>query len=117
MFLVGFQQAVPSPYAPLPMAEKLVVSGGSKVRRRAVEGSLGVLLGLVVVCLNGPALLSLLYTPPSGDALSCGPTVNNALAYFVKLQLLSGLIGGALVLLASLLVRRSLQRRRAAPST
>jgi hypothetical protein len=95
------------------MAEAVVVvSKQSPVRRRAIEGSLGLLAGLVLACFNGPALLSVLYTPPSGDALSCGPTVNNALAYFVKLQLVSGAVGGALVLVASFLLRRTLRKRR-----
>ncbi len=102
---------------PGDMAEAVVVvSKSSPLRRRAVEASLGLLAGIVIACLNGPWLLSLLYTPPSGDALSCGPTVNNALAYFVKLQLVSGAIGGALLLLASFLVRRLLRQRREARS-
>jgi hypothetical protein len=95
------------------MAEAVVIaSKPSPVRRRAIEGSLGLLAGIVLACLNGPSLLSLLYTPPSGDALSCGPTVSNALAYFVRLQLISGVIGGGFVLLISFLVRRMLRKRR-----
>jgi hypothetical protein len=95
------------------MAEAVVIaSKPSPLRRRAIEGLLGLLAGLVIVCMNGPGLLSVLYTPPSGDALSCGPTVTNALAYFVKLQLLSGLIGGGVVLLISFMVRRMLRKRR-----
>jgi hypothetical protein len=97
------------------MTEAVVIATKrSPLRRRAIEGSLGLLAGLVLACLNGPWLLSLLYTPPSGDALSCGPTVSNALAYFVKLQLLAGLIGGGVVLLISLLFRRMLSKRREA---
>lgn len=99
--------------------QAVVVTKSSPVRRRAVEGALGILLGLMVACLNGPALLSLLYTPPSAS-LSCGPTVTEALAYFVKLQLSFGLIGGAIILLASFLLRRMWRRRqeaRTAPST
>jgi hypothetical protein len=94
------------------MSEEIVVVKTSTTRRRAIEGSLGVLAGIVFACLNGPWLLSLLYTPPSGDALSCGPTVSNALAYFVKLQLGLGLAGGALLLLGSFFVRRALRKRR-----
>jgi hypothetical protein len=96
------------------MSEAVVAVRASPVRRRAVEGSLGVLAGLVLACLNGPWLLSRLYTPPSGDALSCGPNVNDALAYFVKLQLVAGLVGGGLLLLGSFLFRRMLRKRREA---
>lgn len=97
------------------MAEAVVVATKpSPLRRRGIEGALGMLVGIVVACLNGPWLLSLLYTPPSGDALSCGPTVNNALAYFVKLQLVSGVIGGGFILATSFLFRRMLRKRREA---
>lgn len=93
------------------MSDEVVVIKTSATRRRAIEGALGVLAGIVFACLNGPWLLSLLYTPPSGDALSCGPTVSNALAYFVKLQIIFGLVGGSLLLVGSFLVRRALRRR------
>jgi len=97
------------------MAEEIVVATSkSSLRRRGIEGAIGVLAGLVVACLNGPWLVSLLYTPPSGDTVSCGGPVTNALAYFVKLQLISGLIGGALILLVSFLLRRTLRKRREA---
>jgi hypothetical protein len=96
------------------MAEEvLVVNRPSTVKRRLVEGSIGMLLGLGFACVNGPWLLSLLYTPPSGDALSCGPTVSNALAYFVKLQLIAGLVGGGILLLVSFLLRRMWRNRSA----
>lgn len=102
------------------MAEEvLVVNRPNPVKRRLVEGSIGALLGLGFACVNGPWLLSLLYTPPSGDALSCGPTVSNALAYFVKLQLTAGLIGGGVLVLISFLLRRMWRNRatgNAAPS-
>ena len=93
--------------------EVLVVNRSNPFKRRAVEGSIGMLVGLGFACVNGPWLLSLLYTPPSGDALSCGPTVSNALGYFVKLQLTAGLIGGALLLLGSFLLRRMWRNRSA----
>jgi hypothetical protein len=102
------------------MAEEvLVVNRSSPVKRRLVEGSIGTLLGLGFACVNGPWLLSLLYTPPSGDSLSCGPTVSNALGYFVKLQLTAGLVGGGILLLISFLLRRFWRNRAtssAAPS-
>lgn len=103
-----------------PMSEQVVVvSKGSPVRRRAIEGALGILVGIVFACMNGPWLLSLLYTSPRGNTL-CGNDVNDALAYFVKLQLGLGLAGGAFLLLASFLVRRVWRKRGAAstaPST
>jgi hypothetical protein len=102
------------------MTEQVVVaSKGSPARRRAIEGALGVLAGIVIACLNGPALLGLLYTSPRGNTL-CGNDVNDALAYFVKLQLGFGLVGGILLLVASFFVRRMWRKRRetgAAPST
>ena len=96
------------------MTEAIVEVKASPLRRRAIEGSLGMLVGVVFACLNGPWLLSLLYTPPSGDALSCGPTVDNALSYFVKLQLVAGVVGGAAILVGSFLFRRMLRERREA---
>ena len=91
-----------------------VVTKPSLLRRRAIEGAIGALGGLVIACLNGPWLVSLLYTPPSGDTVSCGGPVTNALSYFVKLQLLSGLVGGVCILLGSFLFRRMLRKRREA---
>ncbi|HYQ18290.1 MAG TPA: hypothetical protein VEQ58_21090 [Polyangiaceae bacterium] len=97
------------------MAEEIVVvTQPSSIRRRGVEIAIGVLVGLVIACLNGPWLVSLLYTPPSGDTLSCGGPVTNALAYFVKLQLISGLLGGTVLFLVSFLFRRMLRKRREA---
>ncbi len=94
------------------MAEAVVVAKPHPVRRRAIEGTVGMLAGLVLACINGPWLVSLLYTPPSGDTLSCGGPVTNALTYFVKLQLISGAIGGGFILLMSFLFRRMLKKRR-----
>jgi hypothetical protein len=97
-----------------PMTEAVVVvAKPNPVRRRAVEGALGVLAGVVFACLNGPWLLSLLYTSPRGNTL-CGNDVNDALAYFVKLQLTFGILGGIALLLGSFLFRRMLRRRREA---
>ena len=99
--------------------EVVVVTKPHTTRRRAIEGSLGMLAGIVFACMNGPWLLSLLYTSPRGNTL-CGNDVNDALAYFVKLQLTFGILGGVLLLLGSFLFRRMLRKRReasAAPST
>jgi hypothetical protein len=102
------------------MAEEVVVvTKHGPLRRRAVEGSLGILAGIVIACLNGPWLVSRLYTPLSSDAasVSCGGPVTNALAYFVKLQLVSGLLGGGFILAMSFLFRRMLRKRREARMT
>jgi hypothetical protein len=96
------------------MAEEVVViSKPNLLRRRAIEGALGVLVGVVFACLNGPWLLSLLYTSPRGNTL-CGNDVNDALAYFVKLQLTFGVLGGAFLLVVSFFVRRLVRKRREA---
>jgi len=91
----------------------LVATPESRPKRRAVEVAFGALVGLVFACLNGPWLLSLLYRPISSSAVSCGPDVTDALAYFVRLQLISGAVGGVLLLTLSFLIRRALRRRRA----
>jgi len=97
------------------MAEEVVVvSKTSPVRRRAVEGAVGMLAGLVLACLSGPAFVSFWYKPPSGDAFSCAGTVTEALSYFVKLELFAGLAGGGFILLMSFLLRRMLRKRREA---
>lgn len=99
------------------MAPELVVTKTSPLRRRAVEAALGCLLGLVLACLSGPQFVSFWYKPPSGDAFSCAGTVTEALAYFVKLQLALGLVGGALILSMSFALRRTLRKRREARAT
>jgi hypothetical protein len=97
------------------MAEEVVVvSKTSPLRRRAIEGAVGMLAGLVLACLTGPQFVSFWYKPPSGDAFSCAGTVSEALAYFVKLQLGAGVLGGGFILLTSLLFRRMLRKRREA---
>jgi hypothetical protein len=72
------------------------------------------LAGLVFACLSGPQFVSFWYKPPSGDAFNCSGTVTEALSYFVKLQLVAGLLGGSLLLAISFLLRRTLRKRREA---
>ena len=97
------------------MAEEVVViTKPSPLRRRGIEGAIGMLTGLVLACLAGPKFVSFWYKPPSGDAFNCAGTVTDALAYFVELQLVLGLIGGAFILLMSFLFRRMLRKRREA---
>ena len=95
------------------MSEEVVVAPKPNLlRRRAIEGTVGMLAGLVIACLNGPWLVSKLYRPLSGNADVCGQPVTEALTYFVKLQLVSGLIGGTFILLVSFLFRRMLRKRK-----
>jgi hypothetical protein len=94
--------------------EVVVISKSSPARRRAIEGVVGALAGLVLACLAGPAFVSFWYKPPSGDAFNCAGSVTNALGDFVKLQLGSGLLGGGLILVTSFFFRRMLRRRREA---
>jgi len=97
------------------MAEEVVVvTKTNPLRRRAIEGAVGMLAGLVIVCLSGPLLVSKLYRPLSGNADVCGQPVTEALTYFVKLQLFGGVIGGGFILLVSFLFRRMLRKRREA---
>lgn len=97
------------------MSEEVVPAAKPNLlRRRAIEGSVGMLVGLVIACLNGPWLVSKLYRPLSGNADVCGQPVTEALTYFVKLQLVSGLMGGSFLLLVSFLFRRMLRKRKEA---
>jgi hypothetical protein len=115
-FFANREQPLAILYAARVMANEIdvVAPQSSALRRRGIEGALGALIGLAGACLNGPWLVSLLYTPPSGDTVSCGGPVTNALSYFVKLQIVSGLIGGVVLLLISFVVRRTLRKRREA---
>ena len=94
--------------------EVVIATKPNLLRRRAIEGSVGMLVGLVIACLNGPWLVSKLYRPLSGNADVCGQPVTEALSYFVKLQLVSGLIGGSFILVVSFLFRRMLRKRKEA---
>lgn len=114
-FLAEVREVLERIYAAAPMPEEVVVvSKSSPVRRRGLEGAVGMLAGLVLACLSGPQFVSFWYKPPSGDAFSCAGTVTEALNYFVKLQLAAGVIGGGLILLVSFLFRRMLRKRREA---
>jgi hypothetical protein len=96
------------------MTEEVVVSKASPARRRGVEAAIGMLAGLVLACVSGPAFVSFWYRPPSGDAFNCAGTVTEALGDFVKLELFAGLVGAAFILLVSFFFRRTLRRRREA---
>ncbi|RYZ06812.1 MAG: hypothetical protein EOO73_14810 [Myxococcales bacterium] len=97
------------------MAEELVVTTKNPLRRRGIEAAVGTLAGLVLACVVGPQFVSAWYKPLSGAAtIQCGNDVTAALSDFVKLQLAAGLIGGAILLVASFMFRRMLRKRREA---
>jgi hypothetical protein len=100
----------------LVMTEELVVAPKqSPLRRRGIEAAVGTLAGLVLACVSGPAFVSTWYKPLSDAATNqCGTDVKSALSDFVKLQLITGLIGGVILLLGSFLFRRMLRKRREA---
>jgi hypothetical protein len=86
-------------------------------KRIAIPLGAGTLLGLIGSSLGGPAVISLWYKPPSGDAFSCAGSVQNALSQFVTMQLICALAGGVLLTVAFFLTSRSLEKRRSARAT
>jgi hypothetical protein len=68
--------------------------------------STGALLGFVLFCVFGPKVMGWWYTPPAKEAFSCGASVSDALAEFVKFQLGAAVGGAGFVLLLVALVRR-----------
>lgn len=98
------------------MAQELVVTAKpNPLRRRGIEAAVGTLAGLVLACVVGPQFVSAWYKPLSGAAtIQCGNDVTAALSDFVKLQLVAGVIGGVILLVASFMFRRMLRKRREA---
>jgi len=78
----------------------------SLVRRGGAAAAVGAVIGFVAWSLAGPGIISLWYEPPSRDAFSCAGTVKTALSQFVKMQLISAVIGAAGVAVLWLAVRR-----------
>lgn len=93
----------------------MAASNPNTLRRTALEISVGMVLGFLAATLGGPHWVSLWYRPPSGDAMSCGPSVERALGQFVSLQLILALVGGVVLTLALFLIRRKLKKNKAAP--
>ncbi len=85
--------------------------------RLLIEVAVGATLGFVLSTLEGPALIKLLYEPPSKDAFSCAGTVQTALSQFVKVQLGCAALGGIGLALVLFFGRRFLRKRREAKST
>ena len=78
----------------------------SALRRFAIVAATGALLGFVLFCMFGPRVMGWWYTPPAKEAFSCGASVSDALAEFVKFQLGAAVGGAVFVLLLVALFRR-----------
>jgi hypothetical protein len=74
--------------------------------RIVVPLSVGALLGLLAWSIGGPTVVSWWYEPPVKDALSCAPSVRQAVADFVKWGLSVGAVSGLVTLTLVSLVRR-----------
>jgi hypothetical protein len=66
----------------------------------------GAVVGFTATCFFGPGLLGWWYEPPVKEIFSCASSVRSAITQFVIMQLVSAAIGGTLVLVIALLVRR-----------
>lgn len=85
----------------------------STARRVGASFAAGSALAFVATGFLGPGIIGWWYEPPSKDAFSCASSVRDALAAFVKFQLISAAVGGVAMLLLVFLVRRSLAERAA----
>ena len=85
-------------------------------KRRLIEIAVGGFLGLVAWAFTGPRMVSWWYKPPAGDAISCGTSVQAALLDFTRGLLAAAVVGGAVVVIGSLLVRRRLKSGTAVPT-
>jgi hypothetical protein len=70
----------------------------------------GVVLGVVLWSLIGPMAVGWWSGPLLADGLSCGPTVERAVMFFVKVELAAAVVGGLLTLLFVSFVRRKINR-------
>lgn len=86
----------------------------SPILRIATQVAVGALLGLAGSSIGGPAVISLWYKPPSGDAFSCAGSVKEALSQFVTMQLICAAAGGVLVAVAFFWASRALAKRKSA---
>ncbi len=95
---------LPTPPAPVTPAPP---SSSSRIWVPLVSG---VVLGVVLWSLIGPMAVGWWSGPLLADGLSCGPTVERAVVFFVKVELAAGVLGGLLTLLFVSFVRRKLNR-------
>jgi hypothetical protein len=68
--------------------------------------AVGALLGLLVWSFGGPTVVSWWYEPPVKDALSCAPSVRQAVSDFVRWGLGVALVSALVTLTLASLVRR-----------
>lgn len=76
----------------------------------------GALLGLLGWCFFGPTVVSWWYEPPVKDALSCAPSVRQAVTDFVKWGLGVAAISATVTLTLVSLARRRFGSSAAAPA-
>jgi hypothetical protein len=74
--------------------------------RIAVPLAVGALLGLLAWSFGGPTVVSWWYEPPVKDALSCAPSVRQAVSDFVRWGLGVAAISALVTLTLVSLVRR-----------
>jgi tetrahydromethanopterin S-methyltransferase subunit F len=86
----------------------------SLTKRTVLEVGVGLAVGFVLACVFGPSLLSTIYKPLSQDAFSCAGSVEQALAYFVKLELGMAAVGGIGLAVGLRFLRRLFRRKDAA---
>ena len=77
----------------------------------AVQLAVGAAIGFIATCFFGPGLLGWWYEPPVKEAFSCASSVRSAISQFVVMQLISAAVGGILVSIVVLLVRRRFAKR------
>jgi hypothetical protein len=98
--------------AEVPTSAPSEAGKSSRLARRVlIEVLSGCGLGMLLVGLCGPAMLSWWYEPPSKDAFSCAGSVRNALQQFVWFQVGAALFFGILAVVVSYLVRRRFAQR------
>jgi hypothetical protein len=84
--------------------------------RIAVPLAVGALLGLLAWSFGGPTVVSWWYEPPVKDALSCAPSVRQAVSDFVRWGLGVAAISALVTLTLVSLVRRRFGGSSAAPA-
>jgi hypothetical protein len=95
---------LPVPNPPVPSAPP---SSSGRIWIPLVSG---VVLGVVLWSLIGPMAVGWWSGPLLADGLSCGPTVERAVVFFVKVELGAAVVGGLLTLLFVSFVRRKISR-------
>lgn len=94
-------------YASRDMQGALTKKGRGWFRRTLLQIQIGAVLGLLGWTLLGASLLGWWYTPPAGEAMSCAPTVRQALQDFARYQAIAAGVGAVVVIVVGTLVRRN----------